>query len=87
MFSFVSERIYLQVLLLFALGIALGGQLGMPAGLPGLVFWPALVLLGCLLGLHWLWHTSGNWLARLPAALALCLCGYLYCGIAVQQVS
>ncbi|MEZ5338258.1 MAG: ComEC/Rec2 family competence protein [bacterium] len=87
MFSFVIERVYLQVLLLFSLGIALGGQLGMPAGMPGLAFWPALVLLGCLLGLHWLWHASGNWLARLPAALALCLCGYLYCGIAVQQVT
>ncbi|MCB1219666.1 MAG: ComEC family competence protein [Planctomycetales bacterium] len=87
MFGFLKERVYLQVLLLFSTGIALGGNFRMPHGLPADVMIPGLVLLCSLLMLHFIWRDSDIAWARLPAAIAIGMCGYLYCNIAIQQVT
>lgn len=87
MFGFLTERIYLQVLLLFAAGIALGGKLIMPTGFYSTAVLPATLLLACLFGLHLLWRDSDRLSARLPSALAILLTGVLYCNLAIHQVT
>ena len=87
MFGFLVERIYLQVLLLFAAGIALAGNLIMPARFPAAALPPVIVLLSCLFALHLLWRQHASLLARLPGALAIILTGFLYCNLAIHQVT
>ncbi len=87
MLGFLKERIYLQILLLYALGIALGAQLIMPHGLPGRILFPALGVLLGLLGLHYLWQRSHSLLATLPAGLAIICSGFLYCNVAIHEVT
>jgi ComEC/Rec2-related protein len=87
LFGFLTERIYLQVLLLFAAGIALAGQLILPLDFFRVAVLPVSLLLASLSGLHWLWRDSDRLTARLPSALAIILTGFLYCNLAIHQVS